>query len=372
MQTVEERARYTHKEPPTNFYELAVEPARNFVVQEWNIERIVVPHKIDMLYLWVSSPFRSAAPYMTTRSTVVSTILVLQLLSRQICSGSESSGMVECPLAFMHTHFYVKVVLEAQLKPNWWLVDTGAPLSFINAEQARGLVRSVPGINEQGGTGKKPKLLLDIATAVDGNPMGHFNFFEYPSLGSIDANRYSNVGYLKPFDTGGILGLDFLVQHAAVLNFPTQRLFLVLGNSPSRLNHIGFENFAHVPIRITATGRIEVTGSVGPNIYSFLVDSGSGRTVIDWSIKEANQIPVRYSGTIFLDFGQARVPSAIGQLQNFELGTVKVSANAIQFAKLPKAGAGFSHPFGGIIGADLLWEHQAILDIGGRALYLKP
>jgi hypothetical protein len=311
---------------------------------------------------------------MITRSMVISTILVLQLLSRQICLGSQSSGMAECPLTFMHRHFYTKVVLDGQIKPYWWLVDTGAPVSFINAEQARGLVRSVPGTSEQGGAiaDKKLRLLLHIGTAVNGNPMGQFNFFEYPSLGSIDANRNPRVGYTNPFDTGGILGLDFLVRHDAVLNFPAQRLFLALNNSSSRLNHNGFENFTRTPIRISATSRIEVIGSIGSDTYSFLVDSGSGRTVIDWDIKEANRIPVRFNSIVFLGFGQASVAAAIGQLQNFKLGAVNISATAIQFAKLPKARTGFSHPFGGIIGLDLLWEHQAVLDIGGRALYLKP
>jgi Aspartyl protease len=320
------------------------------------------------------APFRSLARHMTTRSMVVSTILALQLLSRQICSGSQSLGMAECPLTFMHGHFYAKVVLDSQVKPYWWLVDTGAPVSFINAEQARGLVRSIPGINEQGSAiaDKKLKLLLNIGTAVDGNPMGQFNFLEYFSLGAIDANRNPKMGYLQPFDTGGILGLDFLVRHQAVLNFPAQRLFLALDNSPSRLNHNGFENFTRTPIRITATSRIEVVGSVGSNIYSFLVDSGSPLTVIDWNIKEANRIPVRFTGTVFLGFGEASRASAIGQLQNFKVGAVNVTANAVQFAKIPKVRAGFSHPFGGIIGVDLLWEHLAILDIGGRALYLKP
>ena len=42
-----------------------------------------------------------------------------------------------------------------------------------------------------------------------------------------------------------------------------------------------------------------------------------------------------------------------------------------QFADLRISLPGFSHPFGGIIGEDLLWDHQAILDIGGRTLCLK-
>ena len=61
----------------------------------------------------------------------------------------------------------------------------------------------------------------------------------------------------------------------------------------------------------------------------------------------------------------------MGDLQNFNLGTLVGSKKFVQFANLGGSLPGFSHPFGGIIGEDLLWDHQAILDIGGRTLYLK-
>jgi hypothetical protein len=61
----------------------------------------------------------------------------------------------------------------------------------------------------------------------------------------------------------------------------------------------------------------------------------------------------------------------MGDVQNFKLGTVDVSRKFVQFARLVIWPAGFSHPFGGIIGEDILWAHQAILDVGERKLYLK-
>ena len=132
-----------------------------------------------------------------------------------------------------------------------------------------------------------------------------------------------------------------------------------------------YEGFTPVPIQITATRRIEVFGSVGSRLYSFLVDTGSPRSVIDWKIKETNQIPVRYGGTLYFGLIDRTVPTAMGDLQNFELRNLDVSKKFVEFANLAGSLLGFSHPFGGIIGEDLLWDHQAILDIGGRTLYLK-
>jgi hypothetical protein len=233
--------------------------------------------------------------------------------------------------------------------------------------------------------GRTLPVLKGIEINIAGQSIGPFDFFEYPSLGALDANRvpmmpssasvstavHWRVAYAKPFQTGGVLGLNFLAQHRARFNFAAQSLFLSSGKGLSGVDPAGSEGFTAVPIQITTTGRIEVSGLVGSQLYSFLVDTGSRRSVIDWKIKETNQIPVRYSGSVSFGFSDKTVPTAIGGLQNFKLGTLDVSEKVVQFASLAVSLPGFSHPFGGIIGVDLLWAHQAILDIGGRILYIK-
>jgi Aspartyl protease len=114
-----------------------------------------------------------------------------------------------------------------------------------------------------------------------------------------------------------------------------------------------------------------VFGLVGSRLYSFLVDTGSYRSVLDWKIKEANQIPVRRSGILYFGLVDRALPTAMGDLQNLKLGSLDVSKKSVEFANLAESVLGFSHPFGGIIGEDFLWAHQAILYIGGPTLYLK-
>ena len=310
---------------------------------------------------------------MKAPSILVGTILVLAFFSSRIGAGAGLPDMVQCPLTVLHGRLYVRAALQDQAQPNWWLVDTGSPWSFVNAEQARGLSQSNPGTNGQIATkgGRIFPVLKGIGINIAGQSMGPFDFLKYPSLGAIDANRNSRVGYERPFQTGGVLGLNFLVQHRARFNFPAQTLFLTTGNGLSGVSPAGFEGFAAVPIQITSSSRIEVSGLVGSRFYSFLVDTGSPRSVIDWKIKETNQIPVRFSGTLYFGFIDRTVPTASGDLQNFKLGTLDVSKKFVQFANLAISLPGFSHPFGGILGEDLLWAHQAILDIGGRTLYLK-
>ena len=306
-------------------------------------------------------------------SIFVGTILALTFFSSRIGAGAGLPDMVQCPLTVLHGRLYVRAALQGQAQPNWWLVDTGSPWSFVNAEQARGLSQSNPAPRGQIATngGRIFPVLKGVGINIAGQSMGPFDFLKYPSLGAIDANRNSRVGYERPFQTGGVLGLNFLVQHRARFNFPAQSLFLTAGNELSGVSPVRFEGFTPVPIQITGTGRIEVFGSVGSRLYSFLVDTGSPRSVIDWKIKETNQIPVRFSGILYFGFIDRTLPTSMGDLQNFKLGTLDVSKKFVKFANLGGSLRGFSHPFGGIIGEDFLWAHQAILDIGGRTLYLK-
>jgi len=310
---------------------------------------------------------------MKTLSIFVGTVLALEFFCCGIGAGAGLPDTVQCPLTVLHGRLYVRAALQGQAQPNWWLVDTGSPWSMINAQQTRGLIQPNPVIRGQTVTkgGRILPVLKGIEISVAGQSLGPFDFLKHPSLGDLDANRNSRVGYVRPFQTGGVIGLDFLVQHWARFDFPTQSLLLTAGNGVSGVSPAKIEGFTAVPIHITAPGRIEVSGSVGSRLYSFIVDTGARRSVIEWKIKEINQIPVRYSGTLYFGLVDRTVLAAEGDLQNFKLGTLDVSRRSVQFARLAGSLPGFSHSFGGILGEDLLWDHQAILDIGGRTLYLK-
>jgi hypothetical protein len=276
----------------------------------------------------------------------------------------------------MHQHLYVPLALAGQVRPSWWLIDTGSPWSFVGTEQAQRLARSAPGASERTVVvdGKTRRILANVEGTVNGNSLGRFDFFETYLGGLIDRMHNADVGYLYTFDTGGVLGVNFLAQRGASLDFRSQELFFALAGASSGSNRIELEKegFTYVPIRITPSDRIEVIGSIGPDIYSFLIDSGSSKTVLQWAIKTANEVPVWYQGFVFFGFGQTSVRAATGRLASLKLGTEEVGGKIFEFANLSNLRGGFSHAYGGIIGIDLLWAHQAILDIGGRALYLKP
>jgi hypothetical protein len=134
---------------------------------------------------------------MKTPSIIVGAILALEFFSWRIGACAALPDIVQCPLTVLHGRLYLRAALQGQPEPNWWLVDTGSPWSLVNAEQARRLTQSNPVIKEQIAKmgGRTLIVLKSIGINIAGQSMGPFDFFKYPSLGALDANRNSRVGY---------------------------------------------------------------------------------------------------------------------------------------------------------------------------------
>jgi hypothetical protein len=75
-------------------------------------------------------------------------------------------------------------------------------------------------------------------------------------------------------------------------------------------------------------------------------------------------------GGPFHDFKNASVSS--GTAPDFKVGNYDAKGTKLTFANLHLAERGLTHRFGGIMGMDFLYFRSAIIDVGGRALYLKP
>jgi hypothetical protein len=128
---------------------------------------------------------------------IVGTILALEVFSCRIGTGAGLPDMVRCPLTALHGRLYVRATLQGQAQPNWWLVDTGSPWSLVNADQVRGLTQSNPAIGGQVATkdGRILQVFEGMGINIAGEAMGPFDFVKHPSLGALDANRNSRVGY---------------------------------------------------------------------------------------------------------------------------------------------------------------------------------
>jgi len=312
---------------------------------------------------------------MKAPSNAVGVAIAFGVLVSEVLADSVSPKPIQFPLTIIHAHLYLPMALAGQSKQHWWLVDTGSPWSLVNIEHAKQLARSTPGTVEQSATvaGKKCAILINIRIKVDGYPVGQFDFFEASLSGMIAGNRATGGSYGDSFEAGGVLGVNFLARHRARLDFRSQRLSFRDGTEAATAERARFERegYTYVPVQLTGIGRIEAIGSVGATSYSFLIDSGSPQTILQSTINESVWRFGWKSGSVYFALGQTAQVFA-GRLPGFKLGTQDISGKVVQFAAIPNLQTGFTHPLGGIIGEDFLWAYQAVLDIGGGALYLKP
>jgi hypothetical protein len=120
--------------------------------------------------------------------------------------------------------------------------------------------------------------------------------------------------------------------------------------------------------------RLEVIGNLGGKEFSFFLDTGAFSTTLTNGIQDEVKVPYVATGNKlvgpFHDFGK-NAQISYAEPSDFKLGAYDASGARVNFTTLNDQEAA-SHRFAGFIGLDFLYYRSAIIDIGGRALYLKP
>jgi hypothetical protein len=249
--------------------------------------------------------------------------------------------------------------------PTWWLVDTGAPACDIDPSFFRKLALQA---SQMHGV---------QVTKINNFQIGTFRCDGIESfvrpIGTIKELKLRGVA--GNFEKTGVVGINFLAKYGALINCRTQQIFLSpsgnLGASRQKYEAMGF---TYVPFEITPHHRLELAGTIGGIECSFIIDTGAFATTLDESIRSASKVPFWDTGMKmrgpFHDFKNASV--SFGTASDFKLGNYDAKGAKLSFANLHLAERGLTHRFGGIIGMDFLYFRSAIIDVGSRALYLKP
>ena len=252
-------------------------------------------------------------------------------------------------------------------KTTWWVVDTGAQVCVIDPSFSKKL-----GLQADNKVGRFP------VTMVNNFGLGTFQCNGIAcvvrSIGELHTLELRNQG--GSFDKAGVIGVNLLAKYGAIINCRTQQIFLSpsgnLGMSRQKYEQMGF---TYVPMNVTSKNRLEVVGTLGGKEFSFFLDTGAFSTTLDDSIRNEVQLPFFTTNTKiegpFHDFGRdARY--SYGTATDFKLGTYDASGARLGSTTLNISESGSSHRFAGLIGMDFLFFRSAIIDVGGRALYLKP
>jgi predicted aspartyl protease len=257
-------------------------------------------------------------------------------------------------------------------KSSWWVVDTGAPTCLVDPPFAAKLsLQTVGQVRGEGGP-------FPVSTVNDVQ-IGNFRCDGIACVvRSIEQLRNLSLrNESGSLENTGLIGVNLLAKYGALINCRTEMMFFSptgnLGMSRQKYEAMGF---TYVPLNLTSGNRLEVTGTLGGKEFSFFLDTGAFSTTLTNGIRDEVKVPFYATRSKvvgpFHDFG-SNSQYSYGTPSDFKLGAYDASGARVGFTTLNLQEAiGSSHRFAGFIGLDFLYFRSALIDIGGRALYLKP
>jgi predicted aspartyl protease len=249
------------------------------------------------------------------------------------------------------------------------LVDTGSNQTILDAAKAASF-----GIRPSQGS-----LGYVRFTQVNGQqlPVG---FAQNLTAGSMSfgsllvALRNSNRPGAGEGRVDGVLGLDLLARHKAVINCRTKLIFFKADQTRQmNLSSVAAtEKFTKVPLRRERNGALTVPCSIHGQHTRLHVDTGSFVTIFHEAFLksvgisvEATRVSARFAR------GAARKLNA-GQIHDLEIGDFKTPPAKFGVTALPNFTLlQSSARISGILGIDALYNCRAIIDLDGMNLFLK-
>jgi len=249
------------------------------------------------------------------------------------------------------------------------LVDTGSNEIILDTDAAAtfGISPSPRGLRYVGFTEINGQLLP--VAFMQSLTAGSMNFGSNPVV--LRDSPRSSLGNRR---VDGILGLQILLRHKAVINCRTRLLFFKVDQS----HHMNLsavassEKFIRVPLRREASGALTVPCSIHGQSGRLLLDTGAFVTTFPDTFFKwlgISSEPTRVSA--HFPTGKTRQVSA-AQINDLKIGDFKVPPSKFGVAALPRfalrqGGTRIS----GILGMDTLYLRHAIIDLDGMNLFLK-
>ena len=264
-----------------------------------------------------------------------------------------------------------KMIMSVQIngQPANLLVDTGANEIILDADAAQSF-----------GVSPSQRGLRYIRRTQINGQLLFVGFAQNITAGSM--NFGSNLVALRnPTHSGtgsghvdGVLGLDILVRHKALINCRTKLVFFKV--DPARQMNLSSiatsQKFTRIPMRREESGALTVPCSIHGESMRLLVDTGAFVTTFDQTLFKSLRIasePTRVSAR-FASGASKRIDA--GRIDDLRIGDFKVPPEKFGVAALPH----FALRQGatriiGILGMDTLYICHAIIDLDGMNLFLK-
>lgn len=198
---------------------------------------------------------------------------------------------------------------------------------------------------------------------------GRMNFGS--TLVTLRDSSHSDTGDTR---VDGVLGLDLLTRHKAVINCRTKLIFFKVDRTRQmNLSSVASaEKFTKIPLRREENGALTVPCSIHGQSARLLVDTGAFITIFHEAFLKSVGIPVKATRvSAHFARGAARKVSA-GEINDLKIGDFKTRAAKFGVTALPNYTLlQSSARISGILGMDTLYNYHAIIDLDGMNLFLK-
>ena len=267
-----------------------------------------------------------------------------------------------------------KMIMSVRIngRPANLLVDTGASQIILDKDAAesagiRPFQRAMPSTVFTMGSEINGELLpVGLAYNITA---GNVNFGSRQiALRNADRSG-ADGGYVD-----GVLGLDILLRHKALINCRTKLVFFRVNSGPpiNLGSAAASEKFTRIPIHREENGALTVPCSIGGNSTRLLVDTGAFVTILHENFVKSLGLgsePTQISAQ-FARGGSKKISAA--KLDNVHVGTFKMPQEKFGVAPLPQfALQQGGTKIAGILGMDMLYMCHAIIDLDGMNLFLK-
>jgi len=269
------------------------------------------------------------------------------------------------------------------------LIDTGSPYSLIDTNSVKtfGLTVEKTGSNVGGMFGRswerygkgKVKAIAMGNCVVTNVPVAITDLSDFnrdragPSTGSHIAES-GNLTHVN-----GILGINEMVKFGMIIDCARQMLYINPNGpnssaSQSLANFLSSRGFTRIPMRLNANHHLDVEGALNGHSTRFIVDTGAATTLIDkeTAVRSETGITALYgvgNGAGGLRGGLSRTGVKELGIGSFKLTNADVAVAHVSSDILLSKSAAESNA--GVLGQEYLSSNFAVIDMGGRALYLR-
>ena len=271
-----------------------------------------------------------------------------------------------------------KMIMSVNIngQPANLLVDTGANQIILDASVAESL----------GVRPSQHRLTYIGLTEINGQlfPVG---FAQSLTAGSMNfgsspvalRNSSTGGGFSNRVEAGnpgidGVLGLNILLRHKAVINCRTKFIFFKVDQSLQvHLASVALlEKFTKVPLRREENGVLTAPCSIHGQAGRLVVDTGGFVTTFNEATVKSLGISLESTRASARFTSGVRRPISMGQFNDLIIGDFKVPAAKFGVAMLPNfVLAQGNRRSVGILGMDLLYKARAIIDFDSMSLFLK-